>query len=197
MIVSPGTKCIFVHIQKTGGASIESLLLRHDPAIAATAHDGKRHLTAREIRALVPAETWRDSFKFAFVRNPWDRLVSWYHMCMQVTTPNPFSLYVRQHAPTFGDFITRTTTGIAARTTRNQVDYLTGDGGEVIVDFVGRYERLQADLDEVGGRLGIPAALPHLNRSSHRDYREYYTDETRDIVAARFARDLAQFDYRF
>jgi len=74
---------------------------------------------------------------------------------------------------------------------------VTGDGGEVIVDFVGRYERLQADLDEVGGRLGIPAALPHLNRSSHRDYREYYTDETRDIVAARFARDLAQFDYRF
>jgi len=197
MIVSDRARCIFVHIQKTAGASIDAALQAHDPAAGTGLHAGRRHMLAREIRDVVPCDTWDAYFKFAFVRNPWDRLVSWYHMCMQVTTPNPFSLYVRQHAPTFGDFITRTTTGIAARTTRNQVDYVTGDGGEVIVDFVGRYERLQADLDEVGGRLGIPAALPHLNRSSHRDYREYYTDETRDIVAARFARDLAQFDYRF
>jgi len=197
MIIAPRTKCIFVHIQKTGGASIESLLLQHDPSIAATAHEGRRHLTAREIRALVPAATWEQSFKFAFVRNPWDRLVSWYHMCMQVPTPNPFSLYIRQHAPTFDDFITRTTTGMAARTTRNQVDYVTGDAGELIVDYIGRYEQLQADLDTVGERLGFPATLPHLNRSSHRDYREYYSDETRDIVAARFARDVQQFGYRF
>jgi chondroitin 4-sulfotransferase 11 len=196
MIVSAKAKCIFVHIQKTGGASIESLLLRHDPA-ATTAHEGRRHLTARDMRALVPVAVWSESYKFAFVRNPWDRLVSWYHMCMQVPTPNPFSVYIRQHAPTFGDFVTKSTTGVAARTTRNQLDYVTDDNGEVIVDFIGRYEALQADLGTVGERLGIAVELPHLNRSSHRDYREYYTDETRDIVAERFADDLRQFGYKF
>ncbi len=196
MVISPRAKCIFVHIQKTGGASIESLLMSHDPNVRANAQDG-RHIPAREIRALVPAAIWNESFKFAFVRNPWDRLVSWYHMCMQVPTPNRFAAYIRQNAPTFGDFITRTTTGMGARTTRNQLDYVSGDNGELIVDFIGRYEQLQSDLDTVGERLGFPATLPHLNRSAHRDYREYYTTETREIVAARFARDVQQFGYRF
>jgi len=77
-----------------------------------------------------------------------------------------------------------------------------GDGarlldGAVIVDFIGRYETLATDLAYVGDRLGLPLALPHLNRSAHAHYRDYYTDETRAIVAARFARDIERFGYTF
>jgi len=197
MIISPRTRCIFVHIQKTGGVSVENALRLHDPAIGSNAHDGRRHVFARELRDIVGAAQWDAYFKFAFVRNPWDRLVSWYHMCVQGTTPNAFSRYVKDNAPTFRDFILTTTTGMGERTTRNQLDYVTSEDGAVIVDFIGRYEMLATDLADVGARLGLPLELPHLNRSAHAHYRDYYTDETRAIVAARFARDIERFGYTF
>lgn len=197
MVISGGTRSIFVHIQKTGGVSIEAMLRRADPGIGSSMHQGRRHLFARDIRPLVPSEQWDGYFKFAFVRNPWDRLVSWYHMCAQSTAPNAFARHVQQHAPTFDDFVMRTTTGIAERTTWNQLDYVTDVEGNVIVDFIGRYERLPEDSRQVGERLGIAIDLPHTNRSTHAHYRDYYTDATRDIVARRFARDILHFGYEF
>src|SRR5215212_1801647 len=69
-------KFIFIHIQKTGGVSISNLLRRYIPTT--TRGRGPRHITAR--RALRQVENPGDYFNFAFVRNPWDRLVSWYTM---------------------------------------------------------------------------------------------------------------------
>lgn len=197
MVVSHRARCIFVHIQKTGGASIESALRDSDPGIGAAAHDGRRHMSAREMRDLAGPEQWRGYFKFAFVRNPWDRLVSWYHMCVQVPVPNRFASFVREHARTFDDFVTSATTGPGERTTRNQLDYLTDDRGEVIVDFIGRYEALHEDFAAVQRRLGLAVALPHVNRSVHGGYLAYYSDATRDIVASRFDRDIRYFGYDF
>jgi hypothetical protein len=145
----------------------------------------------------VAPDVWNAYFKFAFVRNPWDRLVSWYHMCVQTPTANPFARYIKDNAPTFDDFLKKTTTGMAERTTRNQLDYVTDERGEIIVDFVGRYERLGDDFARIEDRLGFRAELPHVNRSAHEDYRKYYTDETRDIVSQRFAKDIRHFGYAF
>lgn len=197
MVVSHGTRSVFIHIQKTAGSSIEGALWRADPAIGSHLRDGRRHQFAREVRDVVAPEIWRDYFKFAFVRNPWDRLVSWYAMCMRNPTSNKFSQYVHDTAPTFADFITKATTGIGVRTTYNQLDYVTDAAGAVIVDFVGRYERLDADFAVVRSRLALPQDLPHLNQTPHGEYRGYYTAETRAIVAQRFARDIAHFGYTF
>ena len=152
---------------------------------------------AREARALVGPEIWASYFKFAFVRNPWDRLVSWYHMCIQRASENNFSRYIKEHAPTFDDFVTKTTTGVAEKTTHNQLDYVTDENGEMMLDFIGRYESLQEDFAVVKGKLNLASELPHVNKSSHRDYRDYYTDETRGIVARRFARDIEYLGYHF
>jgi hypothetical protein len=197
MVISDRIPCIFVHIQKTGGSSIEDLLRANDPGIGSSLHEGRRHMFARDIRPLVDPDKWARYFKFAFVRNPWDRLVSWYAMVMQARETNRFGMYVREVAPTFEAFVKHATTGMGERTTRNQVDYLTDERGGVLVDFVGRYERFHDDVDEVRRRLGLAHALPHSNRSAHDDYRHYYTSETRDIVARRFARDVERFGYRF
>jgi chondroitin 4-sulfotransferase 11 len=197
MFVSHRKKCIFIHIQKTAGYSIEAAVRNDDPALEVDRFGGRKHLFAREARALLPAETWNGYYRFAFVRNPWDRLVSWYSRCMQGGRGNAFAQYVQENAPTFADFITRTTTGIAERTTHNQVDYVTDEAGELIVDFVGRYERLAADYAAIRARLGLQYNLPRWNTSSHTAYREYYTADTRAIVAARFARDIARFGYEF
>lgn len=197
MVISDGTRSIFVHIQKTGGSSIEDLLRANDPAIGSNLSDGRRHMPARDIRQVVEPQKWASYFKFACVRNPWDRLVSWHCMCIQARNPNRFGQYVQQCAPTFEAFVKHATTGMGERTTRNQLDYLTDADGTLLVDFVGRYENLDADMAHVKRRLGLAHALPHTNRSTHDDYRRYYSTETRDIVARRFARDIEHFGYSF
>jgi chondroitin 4-sulfotransferase 11 len=197
MIISNQAKCIFVHIQKTGGASVEQLLRANDAGIEQNSLEGRRHISAVELRARVAPEIWGAYFKFAFVRNPWDRLVSWYHMCVQTPTANRFALYIKDNAPTFDDFLKKTTTGMAERTTRNQLDYVTDDQGEIIVDFIGRYEQLEDEFSRIKKRLSLDAELPHVNKSAHDDYRKYYTDETRDIVSKRFEKDIRHFGYAF
>jgi chondroitin 4-sulfotransferase 11 len=197
MVISDRAKCILVHIQKTGGASIESVLRDNDSSIGSHLHQGQRHMFARDIRMLVTAEVWNEYFKFAFVRNPWDRLVSWYHMCVQGEAQNKFAAYIKAHAPTFEDFVVKTTTGLAERTTYNQLDFVSDEHGKIVVDFIGRYEALEQDFSVIKVKLGIRSDLPHVNRSEHGDYREYYTNVTRQIVAERFEKDIQFFGYAF
>lgn len=66
-----------------------------------------------------------------------------------------------------------------------------------IVDFVGRYETLGSDFDQVMRRLNLDLTLPHLNRTTHDDYRAYYTPESRQRVAELWAVDIANFGYEF
>ena len=78
------------------------------------------------------------------------------------------------------------------------MDYLADASGCLAVDFVGRFERFEHDARSLLRLLGVePAALPHLNLSEHGDYRDWYTPETRDLVAQRFHRDIAAFGYEF
>ena len=81
---------------------------------------------------------------------------------------------------------------------RNQIDYLVDENGTVIVDFIGRFERLQECFNEVCGCLGRPpVALPRINDSRHAAYTEYYTPALVEIVAGHYARDIEKFGYRF
>lgn len=72
---------------------------------------------------------------------------------------------------------------------------------QLCADFVIRYEHLEEDYNEVCRRIGIPVTgLPHLKagiRQQRRPYTDYYTDETREIVAKLHANDLRYFGYRF
>jgi len=196
VVISDKLRCVFVHVQKTGGSSIEAVLRQNDPQIGSPLNAGRRHQGALELKSLLPAQRWDSYFKFAFVRNPWDRLVSWYFMCVQATAPNAFARYVMENVPTFEDFVVRPT-GILERTTRNQLDYLVDADGRMLVDRVGRYEALDADFSDVMRRLGISGALPRANPSAHESYRHYYGDDLRAIVARRFARDIEAFGYTF
>jgi len=198
-MISHPLRCIFVHIQKTGGSSVRQ-------ALHMAQHDADKHRFASELRAGYGEACWRSYFKFAFVRNPWDRLVSWWRMIERNAATgrpmNGFQRFVLSRADSFEEFLTHCDAEYPDHDGskwifRNQVDYIS-DADGIIVDFVGRFERLQADFAVVCSRLGVPtAAMPHLNRSGHRHYSEYYSQATSALVAARFARDIAAFGYSF
>src|SRR6185437_695512 len=206
MLFSLQKQFLFIHVQKTGGNAIETALapcsadtLRHSdmPGVEAASNPLRlRHLFATDIKLYFSDETWNSLFKFAFVRNPWARMLSWYNMASRSKRPDhPFSAYVRTHACTFEEFLSLTD-GIAAKTLHNQVDYISDRDGSVIVDFVGRFENLTADFGAVCQTIGVSTALPPFHRTVV-DYRAYYTDRTAELIANRFARDIAKFGYVF
>jgi hypothetical protein len=192
---------IFVHIQKTGGNAVRSVL-------RAELDDAHKHYLARELRQVYGEATWASCFKFAFVRNPWDRLVSWWSMIDDAhersgSPRNSFFGYVQQNARSFEEFLSRCTDEVLdadgrKQIFRNQIDYLVDENGTVIVDFVGRFERLQESFDEVTARLGLKRIeLPRLNVSRHSNYTDYYTTAMAEEVGRRYARDIDVFGYRF
>ena len=212
MLVSHQAKFIFVHVQKTAGLSFESVLRENFPDLQQW-HG--RHGMACDGMAEWGRERWHTYYSFAFVRNPWDRLVSWYSMIDRERRSLPFyrkwqsSPFKReiwnqvvQKGRTFDEFIERCTdvvfdSGCNKSFAFNQIDYLTGDRNEIAVSKIGRFETLREDAAEIFARLGIDAVLPRRNRSSHDHYSKWYTEHTRAVVAERFARDIAQFGYAF
>lgn len=172
-------KCIFVEVPKTGSTSIRSIIGR--PA--------KHHLTIVEIENQVTKQQFDEYFKFAFVRNPWDRALSlyeyilktpkhYYHeQCLQFVN---FSAYLRERPPL-----------------PQQYDFLSKHGKNQL-NFIGRFENLQQDFNTVCDKIGIPKQkLRHQNKSKHKHYTEYYDDEAREIVAEKYAKDIEYFGYEF
>ncbi|WP_428029105.1 sulfotransferase family 2 domain-containing protein [Ancylobacter sp.] len=201
-MISHQHKAILVHIQKTGGTSITSLFgeSRTLP---------EKHFSARELRERYGCAYWDSYFKFAVVRNPWDRLISWWAMidarrpAWQSGVPQgSFHAHVLDRARTFDEFLVNCSGEISDRDGsksifRNQIDYLVGEDGKLMVDLVCRFERLRDDFEEVKNRTGITGALPTVNVSRHANYRTYYTPETRELVAREYARDIAFFGFEF
>jgi len=220
MLISDSRRLLFVHIQKTGGESIAKLLAQQLPDIR---RFGAKHEFARSGMAQL-GSAWNQYFKFAFVRNPWDRLVSWYSMIEQAKEiswqsallnrrkkshlrqrrDNPLWQYVYDNSSTFDEFIKNCVAEIESGEgapysfAYNQIDYLTDENGNVIVDFIGRFEKFSEDLKEIGTQIGIRISeITRANPSAHRHYTSYYTPEVEKIVRERFARDIQYFGYKF
>jgi len=149
------------------------------------------HAPARAVKKCLPPELYVRLFKFAFVRNPWDRLVSRHAHLLQ-SQDHPRHRLVKK----LGSFENYLAWEIA-RQKMHQHAYIYNARGDCLVDFVGYYERLQEDFARVCERLEIRADLPRVNTSVHRDYRLYYTPATRELVAKHFRRDIELFGYEF
>ena len=212
MLISQQKKILFVHIQKTGGVSITSLLKSE---IADLQPFMGMHDHAAWAKPYL--DDWADYYKFAFVRNPWARLVSWYAMMSRNQAQFPWHKrltmrnrrrsrmhnYVEQNSNSFEEFIYNCTDVIEDRDGKksfayNQADYIADSSGKLLVDFVGRNERFAQDAEKICQTLGLESvSVPHHNKSPHKHYSQYYSDSTRDVVAQRFAKDIEMFDYHF
>ena len=121
-------------------------------------------------------------FKYAFVRNPFDKLVSMYRYRVSRSGGEKYNLK---------EFLLKTKTSTDVWDW-SQVDLTSG------CDFIGKYENLQKDFDTICEKIGIPQQeLPHTNSQERKHYTEYYDDETRSIVAEKYAKDIEYFGYKF
>ena len=150
-------------------------------------------------------------FKFCFVRNPWDRLVSNYVYLKSIDANYPYTEYAY---PTFKDWIlgtpkkrgTEKAVGTWVDSFRcskcNSAIPLQLDmiriKGKTMMDFIGRYERLQEDFDKVCGFINVKRQqLPRKNISYRKNYKEYFDEDTRKMVERQFSEDIEFFGYTF
>ena len=133
-------------------------------------------------------------FSFSSIRNPWARVVSAYHKGGWESK--------RAEYPTFISCVNAIREdSISCPASKWHVTplcrHLVRDG-ELIVNHLIRIENIQEDFDTLCDKIGIPhQQLPHKNKSKHKHYTEYYNDETREIVAQKYARDIEYFGYKF
>lgn len=145
------------------------------------------HYSASQVREhpRCGEQKWEEYFKFTFVRNPYDKLVSQYHYNRGKFKLTNLSFY--EYIKYYNEG------GKIAKYPVHNYKYIDLD-----LDFIGKFENLQHDMNYVFDRCKSPRIkMPHLNPSRHAHYTSYYNDETRAIVAELFKKDLELFDYKF
>ena len=207
MVISDAHKLLFVHVQKTGGSTIDNRFAEVFPD-ARQVPGLDRHATLTQILAGEPGLS--AYWTVGFVRNPWARLLSWFRMVERFKERaaqggqgaesflkrNQFIKSVAESGMDFEAFVMQGPDQWP-RLRPPQVRYLTSKTRRA--DFVGRQETLEPDLRAVFARLDIawePLTSVNVDRSRP-DYREVYTDPMRRQVETLFARDIATFDYSF
>jgi chondroitin 4-sulfotransferase 11 len=209
MILNPDKKWLFVHVPKAAGTSIKHFLESSSPEAKTENFNldcmrGQYRTLNKTIASHKNKYPFDSYFKFAFVRNPWDRAVSAYYYILKIMKGGyiqPHSMPNYPKGITFKDLIKKHHSlnhEVIWHYGLTQSDILCGDNGNLLVDFVGRFESLQEDLNIICDKIGIPQQkLPHKNKSNHKHYSDYYDDEAREIVAEKYAKDIENFGYKF
>ena len=186
---------VFIHIPKTAGLYIQAVLrldvLRYPTRAKRLFKQTGRvtfgHLDYKKLlkRGTVSKEFDQSAFKFAFVRNPFDRAVSHF-------------FYARKKHPDIldpaVDFLTFTRT-LADYGRTFQPQYVPIDG--LCMDFIGRYESLEKDLSHVARLIGVEPAwdVEKQNATNHFPYWTYYDEESEDNVRRFYSEDFRRFGY--
>lgn len=179
-MISYTKKFIFQHHGKCAGTSIKNAIKKSAPELRAELREtGQGHLSLEDMYNLIRerGEKPNEYFKFTIVRNPWDRLVSWYYHWTKINNSDM----------KFEDFAVQ-----------RKMPYKNLEK----MNFILQFENLKKDWTKLCRRIDIPrVGLPHIqyntNRPADKAYQEYYTDELRDLVASRQKEVIEKFDYKF
>ena len=208
MIISHQHRFVFVAVPKTGTHSVRQALREHlseddleqvglfvnkrfpMQELAAIRHG---HLSLRQVRPHLGEEAFGSYFKFAFVRNPFDRFVSY---CAFMTRET--GAFARMPRQVMHEILFRARP-LDHILFQPQNALLVGDDGELLADAIGRVEQMQESYDRMCERIGIPSrALDKVNATTPRgDYRRFYDDKLTEGVAELYRRDLELFGYGF
>ena len=214
MILSRGRRYIFVHIPKTGGTAMAMALearAKADDILIGDTPKAKRrkgrlkgvetagrlwkHSTLADAAGLITAEDLERCLIFTLVRNPWDRLVSYYHWLREQRFAHP-AVYLAR-ANDFSGFLNTDHTVRSLNEWPYGAYLRDGTGREREALFI-RLEHLGEDLAPLEAHLGFTLKLPWINASDREaDWRPYYSDSDADLVARLCAEDIARFGYKF
>jgi hypothetical protein len=150
------------------------------------------HISARDLIQKMGEDRYRAYFSFAIIRNPWARNLSHYNYLLQ-NHRNPR----HKEILALGSFEAYLLQWLPAHAGKGQWAAIYSDDMQPLVNYVARYENLQSDFAELCRQIGIPASLPHINRTRHKGYQQYYSPASRDIVAELSAKDIEIFGYVF
>jgi len=183
-------QALFIHVPKAAGLSVYQALGMDRPP--------DTHAPAAACR-VADAAVFDTAYKFAVVRNPWDRLVSAYHYLSQSSAFPQDRQWAQKRlaaAPDFGQFLA----ALQSPWRRNQImgwrhfltqkSFLEVDGG-IAVDRLIPFQALNDGLADVAREIGVALQPAHVNKSKRGDYRRYYTDEGAELVAKIYQDDIA------
>lgn len=210
-MISHKYRCIFVHIPKTGGTSIEDIIWPITPEGGRSEKDlwwgyideyhnkyqtgGLQHLLARHIRIEVGEDVFSRYFKFTIVRNPWDKAVSQFLHTRRLKKFRQFiGMKKRNGFKRYLELI-RLKPHVQWEP---QKKFLYADTGECLVDYIGRYEAFEDSVQHILAQIGCGETnIPYAKRSRRDPYQEYYDEESREMVAEMYADDIAAFGYDY
>lgn len=214
MILSRGRRYIFVHIPKTGGTSLalalEGRAMKDDIMLGDTPKALKRRRRVKDVRA--NGRLWKHSglsdieglasrseiegfYTFTLVRNPWDRMVSYYHWLQQQDFEHP--AVDLSKALSFQDFLGHAQIEASLKSATYQ-SYMTDMRGVERCNLYVRLEHFETDAAPLFEHLGFRLKLPHENPSNRdRDYRRYYTEKDAARLGDICQVDIDRFGYRF
>ncbi|MCB1755348.1 MAG: sulfotransferase family 2 domain-containing protein [Gammaproteobacteria bacterium] len=225
IMISHRHKCIFIHIPKCAGTSIEEALGHLD------GHTGRGGQDHRSIRHLQPLQTNRFSlsndniyeiakrlkrqyfkselnhrnkytvtdtqydsyFKFTFIRNPWARAFSWYKAVMRDEITKK-GLRITGNPSLEEALKTHAGKGLL----KPQPYWIKDFTGTIHLDYIGRFETLEDDFEEVRKKANLPEIkLPHRLKGLGGEYRKHYTETAKKIIAKIYEEEIALFKYTF
>ena len=192
-MISHQRKFLFLHIPKTAGITVMQAL---DRACSVDDQFKSGHPIYDKYLEFF-GQSIKEYFSFCLVRNPWDRLVSVFHYLQnggrnnkdakrgEILKDYNFQSFV--HNFSFEKF--------SYVHFKPQMHFIKSVDN---FDYIGRLENLQNDFNTICDKIGIPQQqLPHKNKSHHKHYTEYYDEETREIIAQKYAKDIEYFGYEF
>jgi len=189
------TRSIFIHIPKTAGVSVSQALYGREIG----------HRRAKYLKTYNPY-MFQKYFKFGFVRNPWDRMVSAFWFLKKGGANKNDKKWASKYLASFKDFhdfvlslkykkqVNRV---LKWHHFKPQWEYICDDDLQILLDYVGRFEKLVSDFENVKNTLNIACELPYFNYGDHRYYRKYYNWETKEIVSSLYKQDIELFNYYF
>lgn len=194
MIVSTKKKLVYFHNPKTAGSSITRTLAPFctkskelEGLVMGGGWQGKFHHDGNQHQRMTLTQygEFRDYFKFSFVRNPFDIVLSFWEKSTK-----------DRNYGTLEEFLLSNEFPGERALRYTQTEYLDVDN----LDYIGRYETLQQDWVYIAEKHGLPYDLPLLNErktKQYNHYREYYTTLSRKMVEQRYQKDLEVFEYEF
>jgi hypothetical protein len=202
-MICENKKFIFIHIPKTAGTSIKNVIQPYGISYV----NGHAHTCIKDAQAKKDLSKY---FKFAFVRDPWDRAVSMYHYRKNNHPDNKvkkfysqfkdFRAWVKDFYDNWDEYQSGDKADISPTGLGNdqQIKWIQNSLGNVDIDFIGKFETINESWQRIAKTLNINyEVLPHENATKRKGYASYYDLDTVDMISSLYQQDIELFDYHF